>query len=194
MAAVVSPTTVLIRRRCATLYPVAVRPYGVPLVAFNPKTQSPGLRRGGFSDPVVLKLSAWETHALAAHHYRGTLVVNWLPPLSLPQLQAELAACRTHAPKRAIANHCPFPLPRRLWSYWTTTVGIPAEQPWAHLSKKQLLALAEALHQGSFAIAGQGTFKGEFVTRGGVAQGSRFQDNGQSLLGRSVPRGGNSRY
>ncbi|WNC86624.1 NAD(P)/FAD-dependent oxidoreductase [Thermosynechococcus sp. QKsg1] len=123
----------------------------------------------GFSGPVVLKLSAWGARALAVQNYRGTLVVNWLPHLSLPQIQGELAACRSHTPKRAIANHCPFPLPRRLWSYWTTSVGIPAEQTWAHLSKKQLLALAEALHRGTFAIAGKGAFKEEFVTCGGVA-------------------------
>ncbi|MDM7326542.1 MAG: NAD(P)/FAD-dependent oxidoreductase [Thermosynechococcus sp. Uc] len=136
-----------------------------------PLTQSGAIlvTHWGFSGPVVLKLSAWGARALAVHDYRGTLVVNWLPHLSLPQIQAELAACRTHAPKRAIANHCPFPLPRRLWSYWTTSVGIPAEQTWAHLSKKQLLALAEALHRGTFAIAGKGTFKEEFVTCGGVA-------------------------
>ncbi|MDR7992544.1 NAD(P)/FAD-dependent oxidoreductase [Thermosynechococcus sp. TG252] len=123
----------------------------------------------GLSGPVVLKLSAWGARALAAQNYRGTLVVNWLPHLSLPQIQGELAACRSHTPKRAIASHCPFPLPRRLWSYWTTSVGIPAEQTWAHLSKKQLLALAEALHRGTFAIAGKGAFKEEFVTCGGVA-------------------------
>lgn len=124
----------------------------------------------GLSGPVVLKLSAWGARALAAQNYRGTLVVNWLPHLSLPQIEAELAACRTYTPKRAIANHCPFSLPRRLWRYWTTSVGIPAEQTWAHLSKKQLLALAEALHRGTFAIAGKGAFKEEFVTCGGVAR------------------------
>lgn len=136
-----------------------------------PLTQSGAIlvTHWGLSGPVVLKLSAWGARALAAQNYRGTLVVNWLPHLSLSQIEAELAACRTYTPKRAIANHCPFPLPRRLWRYWTTSVGIPAEQTWAHLSKKQLLALAAALHQGTFAIAGKGAFKEEFVTCGGVA-------------------------
>lgn len=122
----------------------------------------------GFSGPVVLKLSAWGARALAAHNYRGTLVVNWLPHLSLPQIQADLESCRTDMPKRAIANHCPFPLPRRLWRYWISTLGIAPEQTWAYLSKKQLLALAEALHRGTFAIAGKGAFKEEFVTCGGI--------------------------
>lgn len=47
-------------------------------------------------------------------------------------------------------------------------MGIPAEQTWAHLSKKQLLALAEASHRGTFAIAGKGAFKEKFVTCDGM--------------------------
>ncbi|WP_448525359.1 NAD(P)/FAD-dependent oxidoreductase [Parathermosynechococcus lividus] len=122
----------------------------------------------GFSGPVVLKLSAWGARILATHGYQATLMVNWLPLVSYDDLRSQLEACRMRLPKRAIASHCPFDLPRRLWSYWLERVGIPVDQTWAHLTKKSSQQLALLLHRSEFAIVGKGVFKEEFVTCGGV--------------------------
>ncbi|WP_448515322.1 NAD(P)/FAD-dependent oxidoreductase [Parathermosynechococcus lividus] len=122
----------------------------------------------GFSGPVVLKLSAWGARSLASHHYQATLTINWLPLVSYDNLRSRLEACRVRLPKRAIASHCPFDLPRRLWSYWLELVGIPVDQTWAHLTKKSSQQLALLLHRSEFAIVGKGVFKEEFVTCGGV--------------------------
>ncbi len=122
----------------------------------------------GFSGPVILRLSAWGARALAESNYQATLVVNWLPTLTDADLRTQLETCRTAMPKRAIANHCPVTLPRRLWRYWLETAAIPADQTWAHLSKKQTQQLLTLLQRSEFSVTGKGAFKEEFVTCGGV--------------------------
>lgn len=122
----------------------------------------------GFSGPAVLKLSAWGARSLYEARYRGTLQVNWLPSLSFEQVRARLQEMRGAVPKRAIANHCPFELPKRLWRYWVHQAGLAETVTWANLPKQALNQLVEAICRGQFAIQGKGVFKDEFVTCGGV--------------------------
>jgi predicted Rossmann fold flavoprotein len=59
-------------------------------------------------------------------------------------------------------------LPRRLWQYFISKVGITPETRWAEFSSKQLHQLMELVTQSRYEIQGKGVFKEEFVTCGGV--------------------------
>ena len=122
----------------------------------------------GLSGPAVLKLSAWGARLLHDARYQATLQVNWLPALNIEQVRQRLLTAKQAVPKRAIANHCPFELPKRLWRYWVQQVGLDDTVTWANLSKKATNKLVEAIARGTFKIQGKGVFKDEFVTCGGV--------------------------
>jgi len=151
---------------------VAVEPVQAKLLIPNskPLEQSGALlvTHWGLSGPAVLKLSAWAARALYEHQYQATLQVNWLPQHNPDQLRQELLQAKAEQPRRAIASNCPFPLPRRLWQYLTTSVDIAAEERWADLSKKTLNQLIQELTQNRYSIQGKGVFKEEFVTCGGI--------------------------
>lgn len=123
----------------------------------------------GFSGPAILKLSAWGARGLHDQHYQAKLQLNWLPAQNLDQLRQQLLDLKQQQPKRSIAAHNPFELPRRLWQYLVTRSGIALEQRWAEVSKKEIQQLLAELHQGQYAIQGKGVFKEEFVTCGGVS-------------------------
>lgn len=123
----------------------------------------------GFSGPAVLKLSAWGARRLHELGYRAELVVNWLPELSLLQVETALQQAKAETGKRAIATYSPFaPISKRLWQYLLSRIGIEPSLTWANVSKKQINRLGQELTQGTYAITGKGTFKDEFVTCGGV--------------------------
>ncbi|MBW4420475.1 MAG: NAD(P)/FAD-dependent oxidoreductase [Myxacorys californica WJT36-NPBG1] len=123
----------------------------------------------GLSGPAVLKLSAWSARFLHQHHYRATLQINWLPQHNPETLRQELTAVRNQISRKTIAANCPVMIPRRLWEKLVASVGIDPEMRWAELSNKTMAALIGELTQGSYAIAGKGVFKEEFVTCGGVS-------------------------
>jgi predicted Rossmann fold flavoprotein len=151
---------------------VAVDPVNVRLTlpAVKPLTQKGALliTHWGLSGPAVLKLSAWGARLLHDHRYQATLQVNWLPDLTPEQVLQVFQMTRTEVPKRAISNHCPFPLPKRLWRYWVNGAALEPTLTWANLPKKAQQELVEAISRGSFRIRGKGVFKDEFVTCGGV--------------------------
>jgi len=151
---------------------VAVDPVEARLVlpGAKPLTQTGPLlvTHWGLSGPAVLKLSAWGARSLYDAGYQATLQVNWLPLMNGEQIRAALLAAKQAVPKRAIANHCPFDLPKRLWRYWVQQAALDDSLTWANLSKKALNQLVEAIARGTFPIQGKGVFKEEFVTCGGV--------------------------
>ena len=122
----------------------------------------------GFSGPAILKLSAWGARTLHATHYQGTLQINWLPICNSEQLRQTLQAARNNTPKRAIWNHCPINLPKRLWRYWLQQADLSETVTWANLPKKTLNTLVDAISRGVYPIQGKGIFKDEFVTCGGI--------------------------
>jgi hypothetical protein len=122
----------------------------------------------GVSGPAILRLSAWGARLLNDCRYRATLQIQWLPNANPETLRQQFMVLKTDAAKRAIASHCPFTLPRRLWQYLVQKAGISPDTQWAQLSKAQLNQLIQVLLQGSFPIQGKGVFKEEFVTCGGV--------------------------
>jgi predicted Rossmann fold flavoprotein len=122
----------------------------------------------GLSGPAVLKLSAWGARALHESSYQATLQINWLPETNAEQLREQLLATKSQFPKRTLAAHCPFALPRRLWQQLVAHRGIGSDDRWAELSNKTLNDLLQELTQGQYTIQGKGAFKEEFVTCGGV--------------------------
>ncbi len=159
-------------RSLRALAGVSVEPVDLKLLLPNtkPLTQTGPLliTHWGLSGPAVLKLSAWGARSLHEQRYRGTLQVNWLPAMTMDEVRAQLQTARDQVPKRAIVNHCPVPLPRRLWVYLVQRAGLADTLTWANLPKKGLNALVDQISRGQFAIAGKGVFKDEFVTCGGV--------------------------
>lgn len=151
---------------------VSVDPVEVKLIVpgAKPLTQTGPLliTHWGLSGPAVLKLSAWGARNLHGVRYQGTLQVNWLPSLTLDQVRSQILAAKDEVPKRAIANHCPLDLPKRLWRYLVEQAGLDDTITWANLSKKALNKLVEAICRGQFPIKGKSVFKDEFVTCGGV--------------------------
>lgn len=122
----------------------------------------------GLSGPAVLKLSAWGARVLHDCHYQATLLINWLPQINPEDLREKIRLVKSEWSRRAIALHCPFGLPRRLWQYLVARAGIGTEDRWAGLSNKTLNQLVQELTQGCYLIKGKGVFKEEFVTCGGV--------------------------
>ncbi|MEM9002324.1 MAG: NAD(P)/FAD-dependent oxidoreductase [Cyanobacteria bacterium P01_F01_bin.86] len=151
---------------------IAADPVEVKLIVPNakPLTQKGPLliTHWGFSGPAVLKLSAWGARILHDAHYQGKLQVNWLPSVNPEQLRQTLQDARQRIPKRAIANHCPVDLPKRLWRYWIQQVNLDETLTWANLPKKALNKLVEYINRGTYSVQGKGIFKEEFVTCGGV--------------------------
>lgn len=159
-------------RALQALAGVAVDPVEAKLVVAEakPLTQTGPLlvTHWGLSGPAVLKLSAWGARLLHAGKYQATLQVNWLPSMTGEQIRQALLTAKQVVPKRAIVNHCPLALPKRLWRYWVQQVGLDNTVTWANLPKKALNKLVEAIARGTFPIQGKGVFKEEFVTCGGI--------------------------
>lgn len=157
------------------------------LVAKHPLPEQTGsllITHWGLSGPAVLKLSAWGARALHASNYQATLIINWLPQLSLEELRQKLIACRNDSTKRLIVSHRGVDLPQRLWKYIVSRAGISAENRWSQLSNKNLNQLVQELSQGKYFINGKGVFKEEFVTCGGV---NLKQVNFQTMESKLVP-------
>lgn len=124
----------------------------------------------GLSGPAVLKLSAWGARALYESRYQGPLIVNWLPDKSPDGVRQTLLDTKNQQAKKLVLNHCPFLLPRRVWQYLVLErAGLTETLTWANLPKAGLQTLVQELSQGTFAIAGKGVFKDEFVTCGGIS-------------------------
>lgn len=122
----------------------------------------------GLSGPAVLKLSAWGARFLSDRRYKANLLINWLPQYNREELRLQLQLQRGKE-KKAIANSCPFPLPRRLWESFLKAGAHDSHQPWAELSNKSIDRLVGELSSGKYQIKGKGVFKEEFVTCGGVS-------------------------
>jgi predicted Rossmann fold flavoprotein len=138
----------------------------------------------GLSGPAVLKLSAWGARVLHDCHYQATLLINWLPQFNPEDLRQKLLLVKSEWSRKAISTNCPVDLPRRLFSYLVSRVGIGTEDRWAGLSNKTLNQLVQELTQGRYLIKGKGVFKEEFVTCGGV---SLKQVNFKTMESRCCP-------
>lgn len=121
----------------------------------------------GLSGPAVLRLSAWGARRLAPRKYNFELTVNWLAMRAV-DVEEQLEELKTSEAKRQIAARAYFDLSIRLWKSLVNAAGIPADQQWSQLSKKQRIALTGQLTDARFNITGKSTNKDEFTTAGGV--------------------------
>jgi len=121
----------------------------------------------GLSGPAVLRLSAWGARHLAPRKYNFELTVNWLAmrPVDVEERLDEL---KLEEAKRQVGARAYFDLSTRLWKSLVEAAGIPADQQWSQLSKRQRTALTEQLTHAGFHITGKSTNKDEFTTAGGV--------------------------
>ncbi len=151
--------------------PVRLQLSAVGTEGDRPKLEQTGallVTHWGLSGPAVLKLSAWGARALHNCRYQASLQVNWLPQSHPANLLQTLQAAKTETPKRAISTYCPVNLPRRLWQYLLYKAEIADDLRWADLSNKAIARLVSLLNASTYAIAGKGVFKEEFVTCGGI--------------------------
>lgn len=123
----------------------------------------------GMSGPAILKTSAWGARWLAEKNYDFTLQVNWLGDLTEETLKSQIEQQIIQFDKRMIKNKNPFDLPERLWLFILEKLAIPADKPWAELSKKTKNQLTNALLNDQYQVKGKTTFKEEFVTCGGIS-------------------------
>jgi predicted Rossmann fold flavoprotein len=143
----------------------------VKLKVTNTKIESTGpllITHWGMSGPAVLKASAWGARELNHLNYSFSISINWLPKYNEEKLRIEFANQRQEHAAKTIINSNYFELPKRLWEYFMSKVGIPDNTRWADLSKKQMNALISTLLSDGYKVQGKTTFKEEFVTCGGV--------------------------
>lgn len=126
------------------------------------------LTHWGVSGPAVLKLSAWGARTLAALGYQFTLHVNWLPALTLSEVQSVLEERRQTHPARLVANTPVAPLTARLWEALALAAGIGRDTRWSQASRAQQHKLAQMLTRTELPVTGKSLNKEEFVTCGGV--------------------------
>jgi len=123
----------------------------------------------GLSGPAVLKLSAFAAKDFFEMNYRSKILVNWAFPLKTHEVEEELKQVQKDKNKSLPYNTSLFQLPKRLWEFLCLASGIDNTKPWAEISRKNLLTLAEKIANSSYEMEGKTTFKEEFVTCGGVA-------------------------
>jgi predicted Rossmann fold flavoprotein len=153
------PTSPLLNLSGITIPDVSLSLKGSPFKQRGPLL----LTHWGFSGPAALKLSAWAARFLHEAQYQATLVINWLPHLTLDQITERLVTLKNQKPSRSLDNENIFGLPLNLWKRL-----VPERTPLSHLSHKGLKQVAEILSSSIYAISGKTTYKQEFVTCGGV--------------------------
>ena len=122
----------------------------------------------GLSGPGILRLSAWGARALHDLKYHFTIEINWLPSMSVEQIETEIQARRDNQPSRFVINTPIRPLPARLWERLVFLAGLPRETRWAALSRSAQHQLIQTLIRTELRVTGKSLNKDEFVTCGGV--------------------------
>lgn len=122
----------------------------------------------GFSGPAILKTSAFGAKILAEKNYDFEFAINWLGILNENEISAIFAKSQQAFAKKQMMNHCPFDIPKRLWTYLLELANIPLNHLYADLGKKQRHKLIQVLTHDVYSAKGKTTFKEEFVTCGGI--------------------------
>lgn len=125
----------------------------------------------GFSGPVVLRLSAWGARELHACDYKFSLLVNWVPQLSVDALTREINARRQAHGAKLVVNAPIAPLTARLWEALVLAAGLNRDLRWSALTRAQQHQLTQQLTRTELVVMGKSLNKDEFVTCGGVKLG-----------------------
>jgi len=126
------------------------------------------LTHQGVSGPVILRLSAWGARQLHALDCRFVLRLNWLPGLTMEEIEAELRARCQSEPSRLLVKAPIAPLPARLWEKLALAADVPQDLRCADLSRAMRHALIQHLTRTELKVIGKSLNKDEFVTCGGV--------------------------
>jgi len=121
----------------------------------------------GFSGPAALKLSAFGARFLAENNYKSELVIDWLPDVSLNELQNQIEFECTSHPKKHLKN-LQIPLPKSLLKELYLRANLQNDSFLRLISKKDITRLLEVLKQDVYEVIGKTTNKEEFVTCGGI--------------------------
>ncbi|MHA8088074.1 BaiN/RdsA family NAD(P)/FAD-dependent oxidoreductase [Aquirufa sp. Wall-65K1] len=122
----------------------------------------------GMSGPAILQLSAWGARILAELNYQFSILVNWLDEMKEAELRLILDQTRKIHGGKMMSNHCPFPIPTRLWNFLLTKNEILPASRWNEVNPKQVNKLVNTLLNDRYQVMGKTTFKEEFVTAGGI--------------------------
>lgn len=123
----------------------------------------------GISGPATLKLSAQAARHLAECDYRCTVAINWAAEANADHVLHTLTTLAAQHPQRQLSSLRPFDLPTRLWLHLVAKAQLTSDKRWGELGKKAFHRLVQLLCCDTYAVAGRGVWKEEFVTAGGVA-------------------------
>ncbi len=123
----------------------------------------------GMSGPAILKMSSLAARDLAEKKYRFNLIVSWIPETNPEILQKDLLTYKNEFASKQVYPHCPFNLPKRLWTFLLKKISVPETSRWGDLSKEQLRKLTDVMTHDLYEVKDKTTFKEEFVTSGGIA-------------------------
>jgi predicted Rossmann fold flavoprotein len=138
----------------------------------------------GFSGPCILKLSSFSARLLYEAKYHASLFINWLPELTISQIQTTLESFQRKEGGKLISSFSPFGITKNFWRTLLKLSSIPENLHYSHLSRRQLLDVSSRLHQDCYKIEGISSHKQEFVTCGGVALS---EVNFKTIQSRMVP-------
>lgn len=122
----------------------------------------------GLSGPAVLKLSAFAAHEFYNSHYNSTILVNWVFPLKLNEIEQTIKGFQKEKHKALPYTTPLFNLPKRLWEFLCSESEIDNTKPWAEINNKCIHKLCESLCNSNYKMQGKTTFKEEFVSCGGI--------------------------
>ncbi len=140
----------------------------IPGTELEPSTGPVLITHWGLSGPAILRLSAWGARVLHSTNYRFKVQVNWLAGRSETEVRALFNEHASTMDRKQAQNADPFHLPKRFWAHQLTKAGIPLDQPWGQVLKKERNRLIDLFTNDRFDVEGKTTFKEEFVTAGGV--------------------------
>jgi predicted flavoprotein YhiN len=138
------------------------------------KPQAIDARRGsllfahfGLSGPVALDIS----RSISGHPQPQTLQLecDFLPQVSLPELDADLRNQSAVEGKKQLLSILPQPIPRRLAEALLQNAGLNPDSKAAELSKAGRAALCQQIKQTKIPVAGTRGFEKAEVTAGGIS-------------------------
>ncbi len=121
----------------------------------------------GLSGPAILKLSAWAARVLRDVDYQFTIEVNWAGEGRETVFQKIEEFRQAHG-KRTLLHHAFCKIPKRLWQKMVYILKLDTSK-YADLKSAQADALLDLICHCNLQVTGKSTYKGEFVTCGGIA-------------------------
>lgn len=154
-----------IRELMGVVVPARVRIIGTDVESSGPLL----ITHWGMSGPAVLRCSAWGARVLQEKGYNFTVQINWLSGMSEERARQFLVEHADEFDRKQIGNANPFELPKRFWSFILNKAGIPADNIWSEVPKKEKNRTIDLLTNDRYTVRGKTTFKEEFVTAGGIS-------------------------